>query len=117
MSLKLRLALFLFGLGLAALVIHQVGLRVLATHLATVGRLLALVVVVWGLVYFGNAAGWLTLLSTEPSHPVIWRTWFITFTSFALNYVTPAAGLGGEAYRIAAVSPWLGGKRAVGSVV
>jgi hypothetical protein len=31
--------------------------------------------------------------------------------------VTPAAGLGGEAYRAAAVAPWLGGQRAVGSVV
>jgi uncharacterized protein (TIRG00374 family) len=117
LSLKLRLVLFLFGLSLAGVVIHQVGLQALLAHLATAGWLLVPVVGVWAIVYFANATGWRTLLSVEKSRPSIWRTWFITVTSFALNYVTPAAGLGGEAYRAAAVAQWLGGKRAVGSVV
>lgn len=117
MSLKLRLVLFLFGLTLALLVVHQVGLQALLAHLATAGWLLVPVICVWAVVYFANATGWRTLLSIEKSRPGIWRTWFITVTSFALNYVTPAAGLGGEAYRAAAVAQWLGGRRAVGSVV
>ncbi len=117
MSLKVRLALFLFGLALAALVVHQVGLATLFQHLATAGWLLLPVVLVWGVVYLANAIGWWTILATEPSRPGILRTWFITVTSFALNYVTPAAGFGGEAFRAAAIAPWLGGQRAVGSVV
>ncbi|HWA58933.1 MAG TPA: lysylphosphatidylglycerol synthase domain-containing protein [Gemmatimonadales bacterium] len=117
MSLKLRLVLFLVGLALAALVIHQVGLRTLAQHLATAGWLLFPIVLVWGVVYLFNALGWRTLLSIEPSRPGVARTWFISVTSFALNYVTPAAGLGGEAFRVAAIASWLGTQRAVGSVV
>ena len=117
MSLKLRLGLFLFGLAMAALVISQVGVQALMAHLATAGWLLLPVTLVWSVVYLANATGWRTILSIEPDRPGIWRTWLITVTSFALNYVTPAAGLGGEAYRAAAVSQWLGGRRAVGSVV
>lgn len=117
MSLKLRLGLFLFGLALAAVVIHQVGLKALMVHMATAGWLLLPVIAIWAVVYLANATGWRTILSIEPDRPGIWRTWLITVTSFALNYVTPAAGLGGEAYRAAAVAQWLGGRRAVGSVV
>lgn len=117
MSLKLRLALFLFGLALASVVIGQVGIPTLIEHLANAGWLLLPVSLVWAVVYLFNASGWRRILSTEPERPGLIRTWLITVTSFALNYVTPAAGLGGEAYRAAAVAPWLGGRRAVGSVV
>ncbi len=117
MSLKLRVGLFLFGLALAALVIHQVGLATLAQHLATAGWLLLPIVLVWAVVYLFNAFGWWTLLGTEPTRPPFLRTWFISVTSFALNYVTPAAGFGGEAFRVAAIAPWLGARRAVGSAV
>lgn len=117
MSLKVRSALFVFGLLLAGLVIHQVGVQVLLQHLATAGWLLAPCVGVWGLVFFFNSSGWWTLLGVEKRRPGLGRAWFISVTAIALNYVTPAAGFGGEAYRAASVAPWIGGQRAIGSVV
>lgn len=117
MSLKVRAALFVFGLLLAGLIIHHVGFQVLLDHLAAAGWLLAPAVGVWGLVFFANASGWWTLLGVERFRPGLARTWLISVTAIALNYVTPAAGFGGEAFRAAAIAPWIGGQRAIGSVV
>jgi hypothetical protein len=116
-SLRLRLALFAIGLALAAGLILHVGVDTLLLHLATIGWLLLPVVGIWGVAYLVNTASWHALLHTEPNHPGFGRTFAITVTSFALNYMTPVMGVGGEAYRIAAVAPWLGGQRALGSVV
>jgi uncharacterized protein (TIRG00374 family) len=116
-NFRVRLLLFLVGLGLAGLVIHQVGVAILLAHLASTGWLLLPVSLVWAVVYFINSSAWRTLLSTEPARPGVLHTWAIAVTSAALNYVTPAAGLGGEAYRAMAVAPWLGRQRAFGSVV
>jgi uncharacterized protein (TIRG00374 family) len=116
-SLRLRLVLFAVGLALAALVVHQVGVASLATHLRTAGWLLLPIVAVWGVVYTGNAFAWATMLGPEPSRPGFFRTWAINVTSFTLNYIIPAAGMGGEAYRAYALSPWLGRHRALSVVV
>src|SRR5439155_833297 len=41
----------------------------------------------------------------------------ITVASFSLNFMTPMVNVGGEPFKIAAVAPWLGLRRAAGSVV
>jgi len=116
-SLRLRLALFAIGLALAVGLILHVGVDTLLGHLSAIGWLLAPVVAIWGVAYLVNTASWHSLLHTEPKHPGFGRSFAISVTSFALNYMTPVMGFGGEAYRIAAVAPWLGGQRALGSVV
>jgi uncharacterized protein (TIRG00374 family) len=116
-SLRLRLTLFCVGLLLAAVVVLQVGVATLVRHLLATGWLLLPVSLIWGVVYALNACAWYTMLGLEPSRPSWLRTWSISITSFALNYITPAGGVGGEGYRILAVSPWLGQQRAVGAVV
>ncbi|HYS00199.1 MAG TPA: lysylphosphatidylglycerol synthase domain-containing protein, partial [Gemmatimonadales bacterium] len=40
-----------------------------------------------------------------------------TVASFSLNFMTPMVNVGGEPFKIAAVAPWLGLRRAAGSVV
>jgi uncharacterized protein (TIRG00374 family) len=116
-SFRLRLALFVIGLSLAAGLIAHVGVDTLLEHLATVGWLMLPVVAIWGVVYACYTASWSALLRTEPTHPGYVRTFAITVSSFALNFVTPVMGFGGEAYRVAAAAPWLGRQRAFGSVV
>jgi uncharacterized protein (TIRG00374 family) len=116
-SLRLRLILFCVGLLLAAVVVVQVGATTLLNHLLATGWLLLPVSLVWGVVYLLNACAWYTMLGLEPARPSFPRTWAISITSFALNYITPAGGMGGEGYRILAVAPWLGQQRAVGAVV
>src|SRR5438132_14365106 len=45
------------------------------------------------------------------------RAYAITVASFSLNFMTPMVNVGGEPFKIAAVAPWLGLRRAAGSVV
>lgn len=117
MSVRVRLALFLLGLGLAGGVVAHIGVDTLLEHLKATGWLLFPVVLIWGVVYTLSAAAWYTLLGIEPGAPGYARTWVLNVSSFALNWVMPAAGLGGEGYRVVAISPWIGQQRAVGSVV
>jgi uncharacterized protein (TIRG00374 family) len=116
-SFRLRLALFLIGLALATGLILHVGVETLLGHLASAGWLMLPVIAIWGVAYLLHTTSWGALLRTEPEHPGFFRTFGVTLTSFALNYVTPVLGFGGEAYRAAAVAPWLGRQRSVGSVV
>jgi uncharacterized protein (TIRG00374 family) len=114
---RLRLGVFVAGLALAAAIILQTGLGTLASELARAWWVVLPLVVLWGGVYACNTAAWRGLLRTEPAYPGPVRIFAITVTSFALNYLTPVVSLGGEAYRVAAVQPWLGRRRAAGSVV
>lgn len=117
MSLKVRFALFCLGLALASVVVLHVGAGVIWQHFRQTGWLLLPVALVWGAVYTLNASAWYSMLSIERARPGRFRAWAITVSTFALNFVAPAAGLAGEGYRALAVSPWLGRQRAIGSVV
>ena len=56
-------------------------------------------------------------MAGEASRPPFWRAWAITVASFSLNFMTPLVNVGGEPFKIAAVAPWLGVRRAAGSAV
>src|SRR2546428_13447979 len=71
----------------------------------------------YGLVYGCNARAWWLMMADEPGRPPFWRTYAITVSGFALNFVTPMVNVGGEPFKIAAASPWLGVRRAAGSVI
>lgn len=117
MSRRLRLALFAIGLGLAIAVINRTGVAGLEDRLAQAGWVLIPVALVYALVYSLNTRAWQITLEPEADPPGYWSLWAMSVTSFALNYITPVVSLGGEAFRAMAVSPWLGSRRAVGSVL
>src|SRR5438093_4389360 len=56
-------------------------------------------------------------MADEPIRPPFWRAYAITVASFSLNFMAPMVNVGGEPFKIAAVAPWLGLRRAAGSVV
>ena len=70
--------------------------------------------IAWGLVYLCNTAAWRTLL--DGAIPFR-RAYFISISSFAINYVTPLVSLGGEPFRITAASAYVDTPRATASVV
>lgn len=117
MSFRLRLILSLVGFALAAAIIAHAGIDWLLGQLVATGWLLVPVVLVWVLVYGLSALAWRATLAPLPRRPGFWRLYAISIASFSLNNVTPVLGVGGEAYRAAAVAPWLGRREAVGSVV
>src|SRR5205823_8811807 len=75
------------------------------------------ILLLYGTVCGCNAGAWWLVMAGEPSRPPFWRTWAITVASFSLNFMTPLVNVGGEPFKIAAVAPWLGLRRAAGSAV
>lgn len=116
MTLKLRLAACLLGGTVLALLIHEVGLAVLLDGARRAGIYLPLVVLLHLPVYCLNAAAW-RLTMPRDGRPSFLRTLRITISAFSINFVTPVIGAGGEPYRAAALAPYLGARRATGTVV
>lgn len=117
MSRKLRLLLFAGGAVLFTALVARAGARTLLGDVGRTGWMFIPILAVYGLVYVCSAAAWGVVMAAEPNRPPLGRTFAITVSGFSLNFLTPLINLGGEPFKIAAVSPWLGAQRAAGSVV
>ncbi len=117
MSRKVRALFFVFGAALFVFLVRRVGIHRLITDAGRIGWLIVPVLGVYALVYLGSAWAWAVIMGGEPRRPPLWRTYAFTISGFAINSVTPMANAGGEPFKIAAVSHWLGARRATGSVV
>ena len=117
MSRKLQLLLFAGGSAVFAYLVARIGLGKLVADAVRTGWLFVPIMLLYGVVCVCNAAAWWLIMADEPSRPLFWRTWAITVAGFSLNFMTPMVNVGGEPFKIAAVSSWLGVRRAAGSVV
>lgn len=117
MSRSLRLLAFLVGVGILALLVKEVGLTVLLDGARRVGWLAFPIVALHGVVYALNAAAWWITMRDEPGAPPFRTVVRISLVGFAINFLTPVVNAGGEPYRIAALAPWLGTRRASGCVL
>jgi uncharacterized protein (TIRG00374 family) len=117
--LKTRTRIILSGAGAAvfALLIYQIGPAELAANLVASGWVLLPALALHAVVYTANAAAWQVMLASEPDPPAFSRTWAVTVAGFAINFVTPVVSAGGEPWRIAALAPQLGIRRASGTVI
>ena len=117
MSRKLQLLLFVVGAAVFAYLLARSGARQLLADAAQTGWMFAPIVLLYGVVCACNAGAWLLIMAGEPTAPSFWRTWAITVSSFSLNFMTPLVNVGGEPFKIAAVAPWIGLRRAAGSAL
>ncbi len=113
----LRLAAVLAGLGVLAFLTITVGLDTLVDGVRAVGWLAIPIVGLHAIVYALNAIAWWLTLSPEPGAPPFRSIFKISLVGFAINFLTPVVNAGGEPYRIAALTPWIGTRRAAGSVL
>jgi hypothetical protein len=116
-SRKLQLLLFVCGSAVFAYLVARIGVGQLLADGARTGWLFVPIVLLYGVVCACNAGAWWLSMADEPSRPPYWRTYAITVASFSLNFMTPMVNVGGEPFKIAAVAPWLGLRRAAGSAV
>jgi uncharacterized protein (TIRG00374 family) len=117
MTRRLQLALFAGGVAVFAFLIVHIGPQTLAANARETGWWVVPVVLVFAPAYACYALSWSIIMADEPNRPPFWRAFAITVSGFAMNYVTPVVSMGGEPFRIAAATPWLGRRRATGSVI
>jgi len=116
MSRRLQLWLFLGGAAVFGYLIARIGVGQLVSDAARTGFLFVPIVLLYALVYACSARAW-QLTMGETNRPSYWRTYALTVSAGALNFLTPLINAGGEPYRAAALAPWLGKRRAAGSVI
>jgi len=116
-SRKLQLLLFVCGSTIFAYLVARIGVAQLLADAARTGWLFVPIILLYGVVCACNAGAWWLSMADEASRPAFWRAYAITVAGFSLNFVTPMVNVGGEPFKIAAVAPWLGLRRAAGSVV
>lgn len=111
-----QVALFVLGATVFAYLVARIGLGQLAADAGHTGLMFVPIVLLFGVVYGCSALAW-QLTMTDQHRPPFWRTWAILISAGALNNLTPLLNAGGEPYRAAALTPWLGKRRAAGSVI
>lgn len=117
MSRRLQLLLFTLGAAAFAYLVARIGVGRLFADAVQTGWLFVPIFLLYGVVYLCNAWAWWLTMADDPSHPPFWQTYTIIVAGFSLNFMTPMVNVGGEPFKIAAVAPWLGVRRAAGSVV
>jgi uncharacterized protein (TIRG00374 family) len=116
-SRKLQLLLFVCGSAVFAYLVSRIGVAQLLADAVRTGWWFVPIVLLYGVVCACNAGAWWLSMADELSRPPFWRAYAITVAGFSLNFMTPMVNVGGEPFKIAAVAPWLGLRRAAGSVV
>lgn len=113
-----------FFCGVAAVVImlftFDVSFYELWQHLCRAGYWLIPIIGVWVIIYGINALAWQCTIKgsiSEGEHVSFLRIYKLTIIGYALNYATPVGGLGGEPYRIMALSRDISKEHASSSVI
>ncbi len=108
---------FLLGLGLFAWLIAGFGPAAIAAHIAGGGWSLLTIVLIWLVIYLLNAAAWKLVLGDAGREIGTGELFLLTVSGFVINYITPVVALGGEPYKVAALSRRMGAQKAISSVV
>lgn len=117
MNTRVRLLVFAAGAAVFFFLVQHVGPAVLLANIRRAGWTLAPIVLLWVPIFLcWNASWWLTMRGAA-NPPPFWRVLVVGIAGHSINEVTPFAQVGGEPFRVAAMSPWLGVDRATSSVV
>jgi uncharacterized protein (TIRG00374 family) len=113
----LRTAAMVAGVAILGFLTYSVGFETLLRGIRLVGWMAIPIVLLHAVVYALNAVAWWLTLSHEPGAPPFRTIFRISLAGFAINFLTPIVNAGGEPYRMAALAPWIGPRRAAGSVL
>ena len=122
MKKKYQNGFFIFGITVLLVMLTQLDFHEAWQGLCRAGYWFLAVIALWGILYIFNTKAWMiiirSLLKDEPDkHISFWWLYKMTVSGFALNYATPGGLMGGEPYRIMALSPKIGTEKATASVI
>jgi uncharacterized protein (TIRG00374 family) len=113
---RLQLVLFLGGAAVFGYLVARIGMGQLVSDAGRTGFMFVPIVLVYSLMYACSTLAW-RLTMGDSHRPSFWRIYAVTISAGALNFLTPVVNAGGEPFRVAALAPWLGPRRAAGSVI
>lgn len=121
-DIRTRINNIFFAIGVIAVVVmfctFDVSFADLWSCVRRAGYWLVAILGLWAALYAMNALSWRVIIrGGGPCDISFFRLLKYTVTGFALNNSTPVGLVGGEAYRIMALSPHVGTSRAASSVL
>ena len=123
MKKKYQNGFFIFGVLIFCIMLTQLDFSATMKALLHAGYWFWAVVMLWAFLYIFNTGAWYIIINSQKDantkQDKISFGWLykITVSGFALNYATPGGLMGGEPYRIMALSPKIGTERASSSVI
>ena len=110
---------FVFGIVLLAIMATQLDYAEVKRGLSSAGYWFPAVLLLWAALYVINTWTWYLIIRCSGRDTKIKFSWLyrITVSGFAINYATPGGLMGGEPYKIFALSPKIGTERATSSVI
>ncbi len=129
MKKKYQNGFFLFGIAALGIMLTQLNYKDVWDGIHRAGYWFLAIVVLWAALYVLNTSAWYIIIRqgrqgfdntecTDKTRKVsFWWLYKVTVSGFALNYATPGGLMGGEAYRIMELTPYLGAERASSSVI
>jgi uncharacterized protein (TIRG00374 family) len=112
-----KILFFIFGLCAFVYLISRFGLDQIGTNIIRAGWSLLSIVGVWLVIYILNALAWKLVLGESGKKIPFPQLFMVTVSGFVINYVTPVIALGGEPYKVKALSGRFGTQQSVSAVV
>ncbi len=119
-SATIKNGFFLLGVALLIGMIYQLGFESIISMLLQTGWWFVAIIGIWIFVYGLNAVSFHTIIrndTPESKKVSFWRTFQLTVSGYAINYVTPFGLLAGEPYRIIELRRYISSERATSSVL
>lgn len=114
---RITVLFFVLGATLLFVQLRQFGISRLFGDAVSAGWILVPVILLYGVVHACDAESWRAILSAEPERPRWGPLYRMVIAGSALNFLTPMVNVGGEPFKLATLSPFLGVQRSAGAVL